>query len=407
MNRISPILFRLFGLILIIANSLLEAAAQSSQSGRERSFIDSAADRYWYTLFAVLCVVVIGGFVLWRRSRRQNVSSAYSYSERLQAKQQTDSMDDDSVDVEKELEWFRNAKRPSKVEVRTGTERRKGQRRDSDKTNSNGKWSENELDSKALQDKMKKLHFAQLPINSFVQLTDARGFEPLQISSDPALLSAIEQANEEFEDDETVRELAVKILAAFRSRNSVEALSQIALYDLSSNLRSKAVAILMDFDHESVFETILLACADPTREVRAAAARGLFRLSFDRAEAWKRLIDTKDEFRMRHAARAAVESGIVQKSFDRLIHEDMRVAYEAFALVGLLIKSGETDSIFKAIVKHPDDRIKLALIHVLKVVKDERALARLEDLSSGKALADEMAHQAAVTVKDIAPVAMR
>ncbi|MEO6051318.1 MAG: hypothetical protein ABIP78_08305 [Pyrinomonadaceae bacterium] len=74
-------------------------------------------------------------------------------------------------------------------------------------------------------------------------------------------------------------------MTAFRTRNSVEALSQIALYDLSSNLRSKAVATLTDFDHESVFEAILLACADPTREVRAASARGVFRLNFDRADA--------------------------------------------------------------------------------------------------------------------------
>ena len=93
----------------------------------------------------------------------------------------------------------------------------------------------------------------------------------------------------------------------------------------------------------------MLACADPTREVRAAAARGLFRLSFDRADAWKRIIDTKDDFRMSHAARAATESGIVAKSFDRLLHDEMKIAYEAFALVGLLIKAGETDQIFEAI----------------------------------------------------------
>lgn len=68
--------------------------------------------------------------------------------------------------------------------------------------------------------------------------------------------------------------------------------------DLSSNLASKAVATLTDFDHESVFEAILLACADPTREVRAAAARGLFRLNFDRADAWKRIIESNDEFRI-------------------------------------------------------------------------------------------------------------
>ena len=144
----------------------------------------------------------------------------------------------------------------------------------------------------------------------------ARPFMQLPISNDDALLSAIEQTQDEFEEDESVRELAVRILARFETKNSVESLSQVALYDLSSTLRSKAVGILSDFDHESVFETLLLACADPTREVRAAAARGLFRLSFDRSDCWMRIAESNDEFRMRHAARAAIAGDLVERSFD-------------------------------------------------------------------------------------------
>ncbi len=389
---------RLSGHLLILGTSIITVAAQTPP-GKEGAFIDGANERYWYTIAAVVVVAVIGAVIVFHRSRKANAIERHENSRRIQSTYDNDEFDEESVDGDKELEWFRNAKRAAKVEIRiAAADRRRVGRRTADKLGPDNH------DSKTFQDKMKKLHFAQLPINSLVQLTDARGFEQLPLSSDLSLLSAIEQAGEEFEEDEAVRELAVRILAAFRYRNSVEALSQIALYDLSSNLRSKAVATLMEFDHESVFETILLACADPTREVRAAAARGLFRLSFDRAEAWKRLIATKDEFRMRHAARAAVESGIVQKSFDRLIHEDMRIAYEAFALVGLLIKSGETDVIFKAIVKHSDERIKLSLIHVLKVVKDEKSLKRLEDLSNGTALADELAKKAAETVKEITPL---
>ncbi len=74
------------------------------------------------------------------------------------------------------------------------------------------------------------------------------------------------------------------------------------MYDISSNLRSKAVSVLADFDHESVFETVLLCCADPTREVRAAAARALFNLSFERSDSWARIAQCDDEFRMVQAA---------------------------------------------------------------------------------------------------------
>jgi hypothetical protein len=49
-------------------------------------------------------------------------------------------------------------------------------------------------------------------------------------------------------------------------------------------------------------------------------------------------METRDEFRMRQAVRAGVEAEIVQKSFDRLVHEDLKVAYEAFTLVALMIK---------------------------------------------------------------------
>ena len=227
----------------------------------------------------------------------------------------------------------------------------------------------------------------------------------MENSDDPSLLSAIEQANEEYEEDESVRDLAVRILTAFRNRNSVEALSQIALYDLSSNLRSKAVTVLADFDHESVFEALLLACADPTREVRAAAARGLFRLSFDRAHAWKRIIEANDDFRMSHAARAAVESGIVAKSFDRLIHEDLKIAYEAFSLVSLLIKAGETDTVFEALRDHKDDRVKYALLHVLKVHRDPRTLSRLNDLRLGRSWPTDLSDRMRDTVKSLEQVA--
>ena len=248
---------------------------------------------------------------------------------------------------------------------------------------------------------MRKAQYAQLPINSFAELSTAKLYEPLPLSDDPSVLNAIEQANDEFEEDESVRDLAVRILTAFRTRNSVDALSQIALYDLSSNLRSKAVSILTDFDHPSVFEPILLACADPTREVRAAAARGLFRLSFDRADAWKRIIETNDEFRMSHAARAAMASGIVVKSFDRLVHEDRKVAYEAFTLVALMIRSGETSTIFNAIRTHKDERVKFALLHILKMLRDDRTTAGLNKLLGAGKLSPEVTERIYDTVASL------
>jgi len=355
----------------------------------------------------ILLVLVIGAVAVffWMKSKGAPVpQSQYDYNNRMKSGS-ISSSHEDGVDAEKELEWFRKAKKSTpKAERKSAAPKRQSESPSKASLARTANGDDLQMNAKAYQEKMKKLQYAQLPVNSFLQLNDPKDFDLLPLSSDPALLSAIEQANEEFEEDEAVRELALRILTQFKTRNSVEALAQIALYDLSSNLRSKAVTTLTEFDHESVFETILLACADPTREVRAAAARGLFRLSFDRADAWKRIASTRDEFRMSHAARAATESGIVVKSLDRLLHDDMKIAYEAFALVGMLIKAGETKQIFEAIRDSKDDRIKYALLHVLSVVRDDRALRELNKLRIDSNIPENIAEKVKETVENYHPV---
>lgn len=384
MNRLISPLSRVAGLALtpvILAYSIV------AQTAAERKALEESGGMGWTWILIVLTLLAGGGFLIWRRKQSANLQQLAVGNGDSGSYQNVDSYEVEGIDVDKDLEWLRKAKKRTRKRPATiGPKDSSSPELVSSPPVRNSLPSD--LDTKAFQEKMRRLQYAQLPINSYTKLTASRIFDPLPISDDLSLLNAIEQANEEYEEDETVRELALKILTAFRSRNSVESLTQIALYDLSSNLRSKAVATLTDFDHPTVFEPILLACADPTREVRAAAARGLFRLSFDRADAWKRILETNDEFRMRHAARAAVESGIAVKSFERLVHEDLKVAYEAFSLVAFMIASGETDEIFKAIRDHRDERVKFALLHVLKVQKDERTHAKLEHLRTIKLSAD-------------------
>lgn len=374
---------RFIGIISLFCFTAADALAQAAPSTAESQSVDSSGGGIGLTMILVLLVVAAGGYILWRLRSAPASDGANSYANSVQGRTISRAQEK-AVGAEKERERLETLNRSE-----TNLDRRSRDPKDSKTAaelaglmqNGQGYGDELQAQAKAFQEKMRRSQFAQLPINSFVKLTDPRRFDPLPLSSDPALTNAIEQAGEEFEDDESIREASVRVLAAFRTRNSVEALSQIALYDLSAAIRSKAVTALTEFDHESVFEAILLACADPTREVRAAAARGLFRLNFDRADAWKRIIATKDEYRMIHAARAATEAGIVLKSFERLLHDDMKIAYEAFALVGLLIKAGETEQIFSTICDSNDERLRLALLHVISVVKDGRSLVKLERLS--------------------------
>lgn len=387
------------------ASLLISAAAASSALAQGGASSDESSGLWFYALIFLLLGGIGAGYFLWKRSQDANKQAQYNYQNRSNTYDSSSgSYEVDSVDAAMELEWLRKAKKPGSRSTQSGSAARKSPT-GGVSAGAYARSQEVGIDTKAFQEKMRKLQYAQLPINSFSQLAPAKKYQPLPISEDPALLNAIEQANEEFEEDESVRDLALRILTAFRNQNSVDALSQIALYDLSANLRSKAVTTLADFDHESVFETILLACADPTREVRAAAARGLFRLNFDRAHAWKRIIEANDEYRMSSAARAAIESGIVVKSLDRLVHEDLKIAYEAFALVSLLICAGETAEIFDALRNHKDERVRYALLHVLKVHKDERTLLLLNQLRVERSWPTDIAERMSDTINSFDKVA--
>lgn len=365
---------------------------------------------WWYVTLFLLVAALVGAIVWWQKTKKTAAENAEKNPKKT-VDGNKKAWDADSVDADKEMEWYRKNQNVISKKDRFKYPKRLPQtgkvlnRKLDTETDGQLEMEEISMEREVLREKMLNLQFPHLPINSFTEVRSAKDFSPLPISGNDDLLSAVEQAQDEFEEDEEVRDLAVRILAAFKTRNSIESLSQIALYDLSSNLRSKAVAILADYDHESVFESVLLACADPTREVRAAAARGLFRLSFDRADAWLRISES-DEFRMRQAARAATEADLVKRSFERLIHDDLKIAYEAFAFTILMIKAGETEQLFETIETHRDNNVKIALLHVLKVVKAESTLSNLYNLLENDAFSPELREKLDETIKSFELVAV-
>src|SRR5688572_27049149 len=98
--------------------------------------------------------------------------------------------------------------------------------------------------------------FTALPISSFVRLPRTSPYLQLPRSSEPQLKDAIEKTNEDSECDVVERTKALRVLMTYRTPNSIAAVAQVALYDLSSKLRAEAVSALAELDHESVFETI-------------------------------------------------------------------------------------------------------------------------------------------------------
>lgn len=367
------------GLVAIFAFC---AASVSAQMPTPEMLVAEEDYTWWYMSLLVLCAGLAAAFA-WRMKGKSIEKAGTSRAESTTG----GALKDDSLDFDQEMEWLRRNQALL------------------DKKNwKNTNETATPVIAEAQAKKLEDLDSLPLPVFEFTEIKKADSYNLLPLSNDASLISAIEQAQDEDEEDEEIRDLTLRILAAFRTRNSVEALTQIALYDLSSSLRSKAVSILADFDHESVFEPILFACADPTREVRAAAARAISRLSFDRADSWTRLLEIRDEGRIRQAARAAAEGGFTQRSFERLVHRDPKQAYESLVILALLVRAKETDPIMDALKNHSDIKVRQAILHLLRVTKDQSALVELYNLLDDKKMPAAVKEDIDKTIEEISLV---
>jgi HEAT repeat protein len=195
-------------------------------------------------------------------------------------------------------------------------------------------------------------------------------------SNDQKLAQALEQVQGE---DLGKRSEAIKMLAQFSVRTSVAALAEVARKDSESSLRALAISSLAFINHESVFPAILIAMADESRGVRAAAARSLSRLSFDRADAYIRVTETDDADSLRNVAEACIKAGIAGQGIDRLTTGDHQ-AYEAMSVVSLLVKAGVFEPLFDAFAGHASMDVRLTAIHVIGLAGHSGLLEQLQEL---------------------------
>jgi HEAT repeat protein len=216
---------------------------------------------------------------------------------------------------------------------------------------------------------------------------EIRGFEPVasfeqlpEWMEDETLADALERLDSA---DVEARVAAAQQLAQFQVQRSVEALTSLAANDRDAAVRAAAVTSLGNIGHETVFPSILIAMADEAREVRAAAARALSRLSFDRADAYVRVSETADELTLRHLASACVGAGLANQALSRLASDDRRQAYEAFSLLSLVAKGGQADLILKVVEEHKDLNVRLAASRLLGLMGDAKLDTSLRRIALG------------------------
>ena len=204
---------------------------------------------WWYLLLFALLLALAGAVVWMLKTRKAEKEPATRISKKEKLMSDDNAWDDNSIDANRGLEWFRRHKKSIGKSIGKSGKRNLAESLPKTGQIFNLNDSSDDLSSEEFKEKLENLQVTQFPVFRFEKLELARPVSPLTNSNDDALMSAIEQTHDEFEEDEEVRDLAVRILARFKTRTSIEALSQVALYDLSSNLRSKAIAILTEFDH--------------------------------------------------------------------------------------------------------------------------------------------------------------
>jgi HEAT repeat protein len=187
-------------------------------------------------------------------------------------------------------------------------------------------------------------------------------YELPESSDDESLVDALAHLQSV---DAEARAASAQTLALYRVRRAVSALKQMASSDVEPAVRAAAAASLGAIDHESVFSAVLVALADEARDVRAAAARALSRLSFDRADAYVRVIETSDVDELAEVACACIKTGMAAQALDRLASDDRRQAYEAFSLLSLLAKANQAQPILEVIERHTDINTCLVAIQLL------------------------------------------
>jgi hypothetical protein len=145
-------------------------------------------------------------------------------------------------------------------------------------------------------------------------------------------------------------------------------ISPAILRQLSSDKpaeRAAAVTELPRLGGEEAFHHLSAAFDDQSVEVRSAAARAMFALQEDRAAAFTRALREGTPERRRNIGSAIASSGLANEAIRNLTGESRDKTYDAFSLLFLMSKAGETQPLMRAIEEHSNIEVRLAVVKLL------------------------------------------
>jgi HEAT repeat protein len=213
-------------------------------------------------------------------------------------------------------------------------------------------------------------------------------FEDLPAGDDdPEFAEALAQIENA---DVNARGMIAQKLSMYPVQRAVLALTSMVVSDPEPSVRAAAVSSLASIDHESVFAPVLLALADETRIVQAAAARTMTSLHFDRADAYVRVMETSPPELLHQVAQACIKTGIAAQAVDRLASEDRHQAYEAFSLFSLLARANEIGPIMDVIEHHQDEEARLCAVRVINLAGSSAIAPKLREIVAQEGMSENV-----------------
>lgn len=154
--------------------------------------------------------------------------------------------------------------------------------------------------------------------------------------------------------------------------------------------RAAAIGDLARLDADEAFRQICAAFDDESSEVRDEAARSLYSLTDDHAEAFTRALRESSVERRRYIGAALASSGLADDAIGQLTGESRDKTYDAFSLLFLMAKAGEVQPLIRAVESHGDNEVRLAVVKLLALSGQQEILPHFRRLAVRGSLPTEV-----------------
>ena len=209
-------------------------------------------------------------------------------------------------------------------------------------------------------------------VSQFSNHADRSAEEQVHLASNDEFQSPVADALKT--SDQTSTKEAAKPLESVRSKGSIELTSRemSIISSLAERIRTgdqaeraDAFSQVAQLDPDEAFSLITSLFDDRSAEVRNAAARALYDLKPNRTDTFTRALREASSEHRGQITKALVGSGLAAEAIDNLVSENQEETYDAFAMLCLMAKAGEFQSILHTIEMHPSSAVKLSVIKLL------------------------------------------